>query len=602
MADLEYGIIGNCRSAALVSKTGSLDWCCLPDFDSPSIFAKLLDEKRGGHFSINPLGEYKISQQYQGNTNILITHFENELNAFDIIDFMPRYKTEEGNYYISPEIYRLIRPLKGKPRMCFDYNPKLNYAQYETTQEFSADSIKYFTVEGRYESVYLYSDVDMGIIVEKLPHQLSGDCFFLISYNQKLFRVDFGKAFLEYERTLVYWMNWSSRTRGFAKFQKEIHRSALVLKLLSFQNTGAVIAAPTTSIPETINETRNWDYRYCWIRDSSLVIKTLLKIGHINSAKSFLDFILRIVPGKNGNIQIMYGIRGEKNLEETILNHLGGFEDSPPVRIGNSAYIQKQHDIYGILTDAIYLSFLKFPSTVDTAEELWTLVRSIVAIIKNNWHKPDKGIWEIRGEDKHFVFSKVLAWVTLDRGIKIASLLNRNSYLSEWSQVKETIRQDILKNGWNQDLQAFVQSYGSTSLDAANLLMMDYGFIEPNDPMYVSTVLKTKEQLSREGMMFRYLNEDDFGQPKNSFILCTFWLINSLYRIGYQKDAHDLFVNMLKYGNHLGLFSEHIEIVSKRLLGNFPQGYSHLGIIQSALLLNGIDHDIEPAPLTYIRP
>ena len=602
MADLFYGIIGNCKSAALVSKTGSIDWCCLPDFDSPSIFARILDEEKGGYFNIIPQGDYSIRQEYQGNTNILLTHFENDQHAFDVVDFMPRYKTEDGNYYYAPEIYRLIRPVRGRPKVCFDYSPKLNYAQYETSQEFSADSIKYFTVEGRYESIYLYSDVDMGIIVEKLPHELSKDCFFLVSYNQKLVTIDYRRAYLDYQRTLVYWLNWSNRTKDFNKYQAEINRSSLLLKLLSYHKTGAVIASPTTSIPETVNETRNWDYRYCWIRDASMVIKTLLKIGHKNSAKNFLDFILRIVPGKNGNIQIMYGIRGEKNLEESVLMHLAGFENSPPVRIGNSAYIQKQHDIYGILCDAIYLSFLKFPSTIDIAEELWTLIRSIVAIIHKNWQKPDKGIWEIRGEDKHFVFSKVLSWVGVDRAIKIASFLNKNNYVYEWTSYKDQIKQDILKNGWNSDMQAFVQCYGSTSLDAANLLMVDYGFIEANDPMYVSTVLKTKEHLCKDGMMFRYMNEDDFGTPKNSFILCTFWLINSLYRIGYQDDAEKLFVNILKYSNHLGLFSEHIEIATKRLLGNFPQGYSHLGVIQSALLFNGIEHDVEPEPLTYVKP
>ena len=229
MADLHYGIIGNCRSAALVSKTGSIDWCCLPDFDSPSIFAKILDVEKGGHFGIEPVGDYQVRQAYLGDTNILITHFENENKAFEIVDFMPRYKTEEGNYYNAPEIYRLIRPVKGKPKVCFNYDPRLNYARYETRQEFSADSVKYFTVEGKYESVYLYSDVDKGIIVEKLPHELSKDCFFLISYNQKLVKIDFNRALLEYQRTLTYWMNWSSRTRNFPQFQKEIHRSAPVL-------------------------------------------------------------------------------------------------------------------------------------------------------------------------------------------------------------------------------------------------------------------------------------------------------------------------------------------------------------------------------------
>jgi alpha,alpha-trehalase len=600
--NLNYGIIGNCRSNALVSEQGSIDWCCLPDPDAPSVFARILDNAKGGHFSIKVQGDYVTSQRYEGNTNILVTSFKSELNIFEIIDFMPRYKTEDSGYYTSPEIYRIIRLITGKPVIQVEYDPRLNYAMHETAHDIQGSYLKSFTADGRYESVYLYSNLPYKKILEKQWFELSEDIYLLLCYNQKLIETSISRAWLEYNRTLVYWLNWSNRNARFRMYQPEILRSALVLKLLTYQKTGAIIASVTTSIPETIGEKRNWDYRYCWIRDSSMIIKALIDTGHAVSAERFLRFLLNVNEGKHEDIQIMYGIRGEKKLEEKVLKHLAGFHGSGPVRIGNSAYIQKQNDIYGILIDAIYLSITKFPSTLDTTEELWTFVRGMIEMVSRNWHKPDRGIWEIRGENKHFVFSKMLSWVAADRGCRIARMLNKNSYVNAWSELQEIIRADILNKGWNPEIKSFTQSYGSRDLDASNLLMEDYGFMEASDPMYISTVLKIREQLSTDGMMFRYINRDDFGVPRNSMIICTFWLINSLYKIGYKEEAVALFERMLKCSNHLGLFSEHIEIPTSQLLGNFPHGYSHIGVIRSALILNGFEPKVQEEKLSFKRP
>ncbi len=600
--NLNYGIIGNCKSSALVSEQGSIDWCCLPDPDSPSIFARLIDHEKGGHFSIDTQNVYNISQNYYGNSNILITSFKNEFDAFDVIDFMPRYKTDDGYYYNSPEIYRILRVVKGKPVIRIEYFPKLNFAFAETKHEIQQNFIKSFTVEGRYESIYLYSGIPFQHILEDEWIELTSDAYFLLCYNQKLIDININRAYLEYYRTLVYWLNWSNRTRKFSKYQNEISRSALVLKLLTFQKTGAIIAAPTTSIPETLGEKRNWDYRYCWIRDSSMMIKILIDTGHFISAQRFLNFLLTVNQGKHEDIQIMYGIRGEKKLEEKVLKHLSGYRNSGPVRIGNSAYIQKQNDIYGILIDAIYISLTQFPSTLDTTEELWTFVRGMVEMVDRNWDKPDRGIWEIRGESRHFVFSKVLSWVAVDRGCRIARMVNKHSYAELWAGLKEKIRNDILQKGWNDEIKSFTQSYGTRDLDASSLLMEDYGFIEASDPMYISTVLNIKKELCRDGMMFRYKNKDDFGVPHSSLLICTFWLINSLYKTGYATEAVTLFENILKYSNHLGLYSEHIDVETKELLGNFPQGYSHIGLIQSALILNGIIPRIEEEKFSFIKP
>jgi GH15 family glucan-1,4-alpha-glucosidase len=597
----DYGITGNCRSCALISKYGSVDWCCLPDFDSPSVFARLLDDERGGHFGITPVGDYSVAQSYILNTNILKTEFESEGAAYEIIDFMPIYRTDDTNYYNAPELYRLIRIRKGVPVIKIGYSPSLNYAS-PTKGSINRTYIKHSTTEGRYESIYLYTNLKPELIVEGNSFELRENSFFCVTYNQKLIKADYNRAYLEYQRTKVYWMNWSNRTTQFSKYKSQIMRSALVLKLLFYEKSGAIIAAPTTSLPEVIGETRNWDYRFCWIRDSSMVIKTLLQIGHTNSARKFQNFILNVNTGKQEDIQIMYGINGETDLTERVIERLKGYRDSPPVRTGNGAFMQKQNDIYGVLIDAILMSFLKFPSTLDTSEEMWTFVRGMVSIVEKNWRKPDKGIWEIRGPERHFVYSKIMSWVAVDRGVKIAQLLDRNFYIDEWSCLAETIRNDIFTWGWDEELGSFVQYYGSKDLDASTLLMEEFGLIDAGDPRFVSTVLKTKEHLLKNGLMFRYVHEDDFGRPSGSFVLCNFWLVNSLYKTGHRKEAIELFENVLRYTNHLGLLSEHIDTSTGELLGNFPQAYSHLGIIQSALLINGEEMTFESDNFRFIKP
>lgn len=597
----DYGITGNCRSSALVSKSGSIDWCCLPDFDSPSVFARLVDDEKGGHFSIIPIGNYSVSQKYIGSTNILKTEFVSAEANFEIIDFMPIYRTDDEGYYNASELYRIVRVLKGEPLIRVDYFPSLNYAS-PTKGSSEGTYIKHITTEGKYESVYLYTSLDHQLILSGEAFSIKENFFCCVTYNQKLIRADYNRAYLEYQRTKVYWLNWTNRTLNFPKYQSYIIRSALVLKLLSYVRSGAIVAAPTTSLPEAEGETRNWDYRFCWIRDSSMVIKTFLQIGHTNSARKFRDFILNVNTGKQEDIQIMYGIKGEKDLEEKTLVHLKGYHNSAPVRTGNEAFKQKQNDIYGVLIDAIFMSLQKFPSTLDTSEELWTFVRSMVSVVQKNWRKPDKGIWEIRGPEKHFVYSKIMSWVAVDRAVKIAQILDRHFYINEWTKLADTIRQDIFQNGWDEETGSFVQYYGSKDLDASNLLMEEFGLIEADDPRFVSTVLKTLEHLTKNGLVFRYINDDDFGKPSGSFVLCNFWLVNGLFKTGFKKEAVELFENILSCTNHLGLLSEHIQIETREMLGNFPQAYSHLGLIQSALLLNGKEMAFDNNIFKFIKP
>jgi GH15 family glucan-1,4-alpha-glucosidase len=366
---------------------------------------------------------------------------------------------------------------------------------------------------------------------------------------------------------------------------------------MSSQSTGAVLAALTTSIPETIGETRNWDYRFCWLRDASMSIDTLLKMGHSYSARRFLEYLKGILKSKHDSFQIMYGIRGERELTEIILPHLSGYENSLPVRIGNAAFSQRQNDVFGYLMNIILQYYKVFPGTLDEVEDMWEIVRNICRTVSTHWEKPDKGIWEIRNADNHFVFSKVMSWVAMDRATEIATLLNKKYYADTWSDIANDIKKDVFRNGWKEDLQTFTQTYSNSELDASLLLMAEYGFIAADDPKYFKTVLAVKESLFHNGLVYRYKNPDDFGLPSSSFTICTFWLIQALFRIGLRDDAKNIFENLLACGNHLGLFSEGIDFNSKRLLGNFPQAYSHLALINTAALFSE-----EKFTTRFIRP
>jgi GH15 family glucan-1,4-alpha-glucosidase len=587
MENLNYGIIGNCTSAALISQNGDIEWCCLPDFDSPSIFGKLLDRKKGGEFSILASGDYSISQQYLGRTNILETVFDNGCDSFKIIDFMPRYKTEKGAYHCPPDLIRYIQLLKGRPKVKFYYDPQLGYAQYPVQHRLNENYLKSVTENGPYESIYLYSNLDFGQVLQGTEITLSEESFFLISYNEKLLDINLDRIRLLFERTKTYWLNWVELGTKFNKYHEEIIRSSLVLKLLTYQKSGAILAAVTTSLPETIGEIRNWDYRFCWIRDASMVISVLTNLGHYSSAERFLNFILGLISNKDQKIQIMYGIRGEKTLTEKELTWLEGYEGSKPVRVGNAAYLQKQNDIYGVLTDVIYNNFKLFRNTLAISEELWTVIRALVWTVSTTWSEPDRGIWEYRNREEHFTFSKMLCWVALDRGVKVADLLGKKTTAAEWAQVREEIKLDILAKGWNAQLQSFTQYYGGTEIDAANLLMAYYGFLAADDPCYIKTVRQTYATLCKDGLMYRYRSRDDFGEPSSSFTVCSFWMIKSLFLIGERSEAEKMFQRLLGYGNHLGLFSEDLDFTTKRLLGNFPQAYSHLALIDTAITLSG---------------
>ncbi|MBF35982.1 MAG: glycoside hydrolase [Crocinitomicaceae bacterium] len=583
---LNYGIIGNCKSSALINEDSSIDWCCLPQFDSSAVFCKIIDNEIGGSFKVEVDDSYTITQQYVNNTAIVRTNFKNKDNEFEVLDFMTRYQLDNQTFYSPPEIQRLIKPIKGLPKIKILYNPTLEYANGKTKTYQKEDFIVSVFDEVSYETLFLYTDIEKPNILENKEFQLSKPIYLNLSYNEKIDLPSLSKSEDEFKKTQEYWLNWCKKGPTFQSYDKEITRSSITLKLLTFDKTGAVLAAATTSIPETIGEVRNWDYRFCWIRDASMVIKIIAKLGHQRIVKNFIDFIVNLIPNKNEKLQIMYGIDGQKILTEKKLEHLSGYKNSKPVRIGNAAYIQKQNDIYGILVDAIHFQIEKFNDVSYKYEQLWSIVKSVVWVVEKNWKKPDKGIWEFRNDDQHFTFSKLLCWVAIDRAIKISNLIKKGRKTDRWVPLRNEIKNDILLNAWNPKINAFTQSYGSDFLDASVLLMESYGFIDSKDPKYIDTVKAIERELLFDGLLFRYKNNDDFGEPKSSFTVCTFWYINSLFKIGEETKAKTLFDQLLSNSNHMGLFSEDLDFKTKKMLGNFPQAYSHLALIETAMNFN----------------
>lgn len=598
--DYHMAMVGNGRTCALVDAEGKIVFCCLPDFDSGTVFASLLDKERGGHFGVEMCDGKIVAQRYEPNTNIFVTSYEGPEGSFDVIDFMPRY-TSDGRAGsaddVGPDLARVIRLLSGKPRIIVDFEPQLEYGRGETKSEILPGGLKATThwqaEDGEvYESVYLWSSIAGEAIRERSAVTLEEDAFLLLSYHDKVQEPTWDLIELMLQRTRSYWLLWVARTHKTIRYQEEVIRSALVLKMLQFGPTGAFVAAATTSLPETIGEERNWDYRFCWIRDASMTVSVLHKIGHPAMASRFIDWMLRTVPTKDDSLQIMYGIRGEKQLTELSLGHLSGYQNSKPVRVGNAAYTQCQHDIYGVLLDVIYQDVLLRHRTPESLDRIWTRVRAVVRIVSDTWENPDRGIWEIRGEQRHFVFSKMLCWVAIDRAIKIAELLGKDEWANAHQPILEQISQDIHSKGWSESKQAFVQAYGADDLDASNLLMAEYGFIDSLDPRFISTVERSLEELCVDGLMFRYRNQDDFGEPKSAFTVCSFWLVKALVQIKQTARAKSMFEDLLAEANEHKLYGEDLDIKTRRHLGNFPQAYCHLALIDCAMALSKEEDDL----------
>lgn len=582
----QYGLIGNCVSAALVSTEASIDWVCMPYFDSPSLCAHILDEQKGGSFKITGINTTRYTQEYVRHTPILKTRVETMDGVFDIYDFMPRYVMDNQHYYCPSEIQRNIRVISGKPRIKVRINLRPNYGRSEAETSFEEDFIKYTSKTGEYHSFYLYTDLDFKKVLDETEITLPASSYLVLAYHQKIRPFNADRNYFEFEMTKSYWLSWVHRTTVPEAQKEKVLRSMITLKLLMYHRTGAVIAAPTTSLPEIAGKERNWDYRYCWIRDASMIIELFSRLGHFHASSRYMDFVLDRMQSKDENIAVMYSIHGEKVLDEEIMPHLSGHKNSKPVRIGNDAHKQTQNDLYGELIDAIYTYFINnHKSGFQLDQELWTVVRTLVNKAAEVWEHPDNGIWEYRGEAKHHVFSKLMNWVAMDRAGRIAKIIGKTKYAGSCFQKAAEIKNDILTKGWNEEKSAFTMYYGASQADAAVLLMLHYGFLGPEDPRMIKTIEFCYRELLKEGFIMRYTHDDDFGKPENSFILCSFWMVNSLYLIGRQDEARKLFDRMLTTSNKLGLFSEGFDPVNLCQTGNFPQGYSHMAFIQSVLLL-----------------
>jgi len=584
---LDYGMIGNCRTCALVNKRASIEWMCFPDFDSPSVFAKILDKERGGSFEIIPKGKYAVKQSYLEKTNILETVFESEGAAFKVIDFFPRYlKLIPGRRKVAfrqNRLVRIVKPLKGKPVFEVRYEPKLNYALGETVV---------IKEDGCFLAgeLNLITNCEDDVVLNGKEVVLEQTKYFVVGVEDKAAEFSVAKCLKLLSWTKRYWRGWVG-SLVLPEKNDLVIRSALVLKLLTFSETGAVIAAPTTSIPEISGTSQTWDFRYCWIRDSSFVVRTLKKLGRGYEARKLLEFMIGLFVGKRERLQLMYGIRGEKDLEEKELSHLAGFKGWGPVRIGNKAYEQVQYDIYGELIEILYLYFVFYKYKERMAGKYWRLLIKLVSAIKRDWKKKDQGIWELRERKEHFTFSKLSCWMGMDKAVKIAEYFGKDELVNKWQPLREGIKEDILKKAWDDKVGAFTMFYGSGNLDASLLLMCYYDFLERDDPRLVGMVEKINKVLRKGARVQRYELKGDVGKRGVEFgasiFICSFWLVDALYVIGKEKEARKLFDKILSYGNHLGLFSEDIDLKTGKLMGNFPQAYTHLALIDSVLLLKG---------------
>lgn len=577
---MRYGIIGNCKTAALIHETGSLDWCCLPNFDSPSAFARILDPQ-GGQFQVTLVGTPNISQSYVPRTNILQTTFDDGDHVCQLLDFMPRYGNGADARRPS-EIVRILRPVRGRPTVQIGFQPQLNYARGETVVR---DRQSVVTASNGLESLFLYSSLPTAALLQGEPIPLEREEYLLLSYHEKISPPTSAYVHEMLDKTQQYWETWSRQCLLPNLYPEATLRSALALKLMTFEETGAIVAAPTTSLPEILHEGRNWDYRYCWLRDASLMLEALKKIGHFAEARAFIHFLLRLFESKQTQVQIVYGIHGQTDLEERQLAHLHGYRDSPPVRIGNHACRTQQNDIFGEMLNTLYLYYFHYQFE-PMPDEVWSLVKFLVNTSARDWMTQDAGLWELRHRKAHFTFSKVLSWVSLDRGIKIAQRLGKDYAIANWRTIADRIRRDIEENGWNPAIGGFTQSYGSAHMDVSLLLMERYGFLAKDDPRWVATVAACEKSLLKNGLAFRYTNADDFGEPKTAFILASLWLAKAFENVGEREKAIRLFEKVLSHANHLGLLSEDIDIESGELLGNFPQAFSHMAVINTATLLN----------------
>jgi len=584
-----YGVIGNMRSLALVGMHGSIDFLCYPDFDSPTVFAALLDDKLGGKFQIEPqLNNSRVRQLYLPETNILLTRFLAEEGVAELTDYMPiETKGEDSN-----EIIRTVAVVRGAVDFRMRCQPRFNYATCRHAIQVDGGRAT-FVPEHSCAPMALYSTISLEQESQDAVAHFnlrSGETvtFVFGRVHPHLQRPDMDTIGARFRETSDFWRKWIAKSKYKGRWREVVSRSALMLKLLTSRKHGSLIAAPTFSLPEEIGGVRNWDYRFTWLRDGAFTLYALIRLGFVEEAKAFIEWLKGRLgdDAQRGPLQVMYGIDGRQKLEESTLNHLRGYEDSRPVRIGNAAYQQLQLDIYGEMMDSIYLAS-KYGDPISTTG--WREVQRMLAWLSKNWQRPDEGIWEVRGGPREFVHSRFMCWVAFDRALRLAQKRSLSGPIDAWLATRDAIREDIFKNFWSDELQAFVQSKGAKDMDASVLLMPLMRFISPVDPMWRSTMKALEQRLVHDTLVYRYeaerTNVDGIAGGEGSFTACSFWYIECLARTDELEKAQLLFEKLLGYANHLGLYSEELGS-DGRHLGNFPQAFTHLALISAATYLD----------------
>jgi GH15 family glucan-1,4-alpha-glucosidase len=592
----DHGLIGDLQTAALVTTDGTIDWFCCPRFDSPSVFGSLLDTERGGHFRIAPSEDgYVTRQLYFPDTAILITRFMTPDGVGEVIDFMPIEDPEHATD--RHRLVRLVRVVRGELEFTLDCQPRFDYARASHETERAENGVV-FRSKGMHLTLQGTLPLDLrGQNAQATWSMKAGEIggFVLESAaSERPSALNRQEVLGMFNDTVRFWRNWLGRSTYHGRWQEIVHRSAMTLKLMTYAPTGALVAAPTTSLPEQLGGERNWDYRFTWVRDASFSVYALLGLGYTEEAAAFAKWLRDRASERAGNasgpLKIMYRIDGSPDLDEESIDHLDGYRGSRPVRIGNGASDQLQLDIYGEAMDSVYLGIQR---GITPAHEGWMDLCSILDWLCDNWDQPDEGVWETRGGRQPFVYGRLMSWVAMDRGVRLAQQLGRPGHTDRWAAQRDAIYTQIMEKGWNKERAAFVQHYNTNVLDASNLLMPLVGFISPMDPMWLSTLDAMNDELVSDSLVYRYdpsASPDGLQGSEGTFSICTFWYVDALARSGRLEAARLTFEKMQTYGNHLGLFSEEIGPTGEQL-GNFPQAFTHLSLINAALNLDyQLDH------------
>ena len=585
-----YGVIGNMQSIALVGMNGSIDFLCYPEFDSPTVFAAILDDQKGGKFEIRPrLSNMRVRQLYLPETNILLTRFLADDGLAELTDYMPIEQDEEQ----PNEIVRTVSVIRGNIQFHMCCQPRFNYAGSQHELEISDGCATFRPSDSRCSPMSLYSTVLLEPQSQDVTAAFTlkaGETanFILGSPRAKGQPPEIDLLGHRFFDTAHYWKAWISQSNYKGRWREMVQRSALLLKLLISRNHGSIIAAPTFSLPEDIGGVRNWDYRFTWLRDAAFTLYALIRLGFVDETEAFIEWLKGRLSedAQHGPLQVMYGLDGRQELDEISLDHLCGYQNSRPVRIGNAAYQQLQLDIYGEMMDSVYLAN-KYGHAI--SHQNWQNVQRILEWLGKNWQRPDEGIWEVRGGPREFLHSRVMCWVAFDRALRLSLKRSLPGPLGLWQRTRDEIRNDIFTNFWDEELQAFVQAKGTKELDASALLMPMMRFISPVDPMWLSTMRAIEKQLVEDTLVRRYEVErtgvDGLPGTDGSFTPCSFWYVECLARAGELEKAQLLFEKLLGYANHVGLYSEELG-EDGRHLGNFPQAFTHLALISAATYLD----------------